>query len=150
MVAVDPVSLRDIPQDFAKLYIQHELLSSRARQQGMSYIIENYIHDVRIEKSYAKADKRRWSLMVGRCYRTTVANENLKNPTLTWFLASNKAATNKVNFIGRCLIARQDSGIRPKYVRIRPNVCVQAKYHTNTHKRYCRCRPIVVNSFALQ
>ena len=83
MVAVDPVSLRDIPQDFAKLYVQHELLSSRARQQGMSYIIENYIHDVRIEKSYAKADKRRWSLMVGRCYRTTVANENLKNPTLT-------------------------------------------------------------------
>ena len=50
MAAIHPVSLRDIPQDFAKLYIQHELLSSRARQQGMSYITENCIHDVRIEK----------------------------------------------------------------------------------------------------
>src|SRR5271163_4698294 len=91
MPAIHPVSLRDIPQDFAKLYIQHELLSSKARQQGISYIIENYIQDVRIEKSYAKADKRRWSLMVGRCYRSQRKSEK---PHANVILASNKA-TNK-------------------------------------------------------
>ena len=75
MPAIHPVSLRDIPQDFAKLYFQHELLSSRARQQGMSCIIENYIHDVRIEKKLRESRQKSANVI----------------------LASNKAATNKVN-----------------------------------------------------
>ena len=58
MAAIHPVSLRDIPQDFAKLYIQHELLSSRERQQGMSYIIENYIHDVSVEKKLRESRQK--------------------------------------------------------------------------------------------
>src|SRR5277367_967546 len=100
MPAIHPVSLGDNPQDFAKLYIQHELLSSRARQQGMSYIIENYIQDVRIEKSYAKADKRRWSLMVSRCYRSQQKSEK---PHANVIQASNKV-TSKVNQT-KCLLA---------------------------------------------
>ena len=82
MMAVDPVSLRDIPQYFTKLYLQHELLSSRSRQQGMSYIIENYIQDASVEKVTRKQTKgadHQWSVT---SVDVTVANENLKNPTL--------------------------------------------------------------------
>ena len=72
MVAVDPVSLRDIPQDFAKLYIQHELLSSRARQQGMSYIIENYTLSQKKQDPYTNVNNLRTEVPIHSPFGTTI------------------------------------------------------------------------------
>lgn len=62
---MEPVSLQHISSEFANDFLNNTLVSSRVRQLGMRYFIEEYIHGVTMEQTSSDI------IQIGvKCYRS--------------------------------------------------------------------------------
>ena len=69
-------AMREIEDDFSKDFLASNLLSSKTRRQAISlsgYVIENYIHDIVIEKQVANGSPA--IEINAKCYRSQRKSE---------------------------------------------------------------------------